>query len=91
MPAAVTLTLAEAAAVLDPPLSERQLRLIIVKALAWEPDEYRHTGRPGRPTFAYDAERILRLHAALLPFTGGLAYGYGRATHLPRSRSLPLP
>jgi hypothetical protein len=66
--AAVTLTLAEAATILDPPMAETQLRQIIT-ALAWQPDGYRHTGRAGRPAPAYNATRILQLHAALVPFT----------------------
>jgi hypothetical protein len=68
MPTAATLTLAEAAAILNPPITERQLRAIIT-ALAWPPDEWRHTGRAGHPAAAYDATRLMRLHAALLPFT----------------------
>ena len=69
MPATtVTLTLTEAAEILDPPLPARQLRLI-VRALGWQPDGVRHTGRAGRPMPAYNADRILALHAALLPFT----------------------
>lgn len=64
---AVTLTLGEAAMVLDPPLSEQQLRAII-GALGWQPSGHRHTGRAGRPVAAYDATRILTLHSALVPF-----------------------
>ena len=70
MPATVTLTLAEAAQVLDPPMTERQLRAI-VRALAWQPEGYRHTGRAGRPAPRYDAARLMALHAALVPFAGG--------------------
>jgi 2-keto-3-deoxy-L-rhamnonate aldolase RhmA len=69
MPATVTLTLAEAAQVLDPPMTEQQLRAI-VRALRWEPEGYRHTGRAGRPGARYDAGKILKLHAALVPFLG---------------------
>jgi hypothetical protein len=61
------LTLAEAAQVLDPPITERQLRAIVA-ALHWEPAEVRHNGRTGRPPAAYDAARLMRLHAALVPF-----------------------
>ena len=64
---AVTLTLAEAAAILDPPMTERQLRAIIT-ALAWQPDGHRRTGRIGHPWPAYDATRLMQLHAALVPF-----------------------
>jgi hypothetical protein len=66
----VTLTLAEAAAILDPPMTERQLRAIVT-ALRWQPCEYRRTGRAGRPAPAYDAAMLLRLGAALAPFTEG--------------------
>lgn len=69
MPATVTLTLAEAAQLLQPPMAETQLRAI-VNALGWQPDGHRHTGRAGRPTACYDATRLIRLHAAVAPFTG---------------------
>jgi len=64
---AVTLTLAEAAAILEPPVTERQLRAIIT-ALAWQPSGHQHTGRSGRPAARYDATRLMLLHAALAPF-----------------------
>ncbi len=67
MPAAVTLTLSEAAQVLDPPMTERQLRQIIT-ALGWQPGEWRRTGRIGHPFPAYPAADLMRLHAALVPF-----------------------
>ena len=68
MQTAVTLTLAEAAAILEPPMAEPQLRQIVT-ALGWKPDELRHTGRSGRPCHAYNATRLMQLHAALVPFT----------------------
>ena len=64
----VTLTLAEAAMVLEPPIGEPQLRAI-VNALGWKPDGYRLTGRSGRPGNTYNATRLMELHAALVPFT----------------------
>jgi hypothetical protein len=67
VPAAVTLTLAEAATLLDPPMTEQQLRRI-VRALGWQPRTGRYTGRRGRPADAYDAVRLMELHAALAPF-----------------------
>ncbi len=67
---APSLTLAEAAAILQPPLTERQLRAIVT-ALAWQPSGHRRTGRAGRPAPAYDAAMLLRLGAALAPFTRG--------------------
>jgi hypothetical protein len=69
MPVAVTLTLAEAATILDPPLTEAQLREI-VHALRWKPAGHRHTGKRGHPTATYPAQDILGLHAALVPFFG---------------------
>jgi hypothetical protein len=65
-----TLTLAEAATILEPPITETQLRAIVT-ALRWKPDDHRHTGRAGRPAPAYNATRLLQLHAALVPFTTG--------------------
>jgi hypothetical protein len=61
------LTLAEAAQVLDPPITERDLRAIVA-ALHWEPAEVRRNGHSGRPPAAYNATRLMRLHAALVPF-----------------------
>lgn len=62
----VALTLAEAATLLDPPMTERQLRAI-VRALRWQPAGWRHNGH-GHPYATYQAADIMRLHAALLPF-----------------------
>jgi hypothetical protein len=67
MPVAVTLTLAEAATILDPPLTEAQLREL-VHALRWKPQAVRRTGRPGHPVAVYPADDLMRLHAALVPF-----------------------
>jgi hypothetical protein len=64
---ALAFTLAEAATVLDPPMTEQQLRLIVT-ALALSPAGARHTGRAGRPLPTYDAATLLRIHAALLPW-----------------------
>ena len=69
MATAVTLTLAEAAMVLDPPVSEQQLRAMVT-ALGWQPHGVRHTGRAGRPLPEYPATRLLELHAAMVPFLG---------------------
>ena len=63
----VTLTLAEAAMVLDPPVTEQQLRAMVT-ALGWQPYGVRRTGRAGRPLPEYDATRLLELHAAMVPF-----------------------
>jgi hypothetical protein len=67
MPAAVTLTLAEAAMVLDPPVTEQQLRAIVT-ALGWQPDGWRPRATRGHPFPEYQAAEILKLHAALVPF-----------------------
>jgi hypothetical protein len=68
MAAAVELTLAEAATLLEPAITEQQLRAII-RALGWQPSGWRHRGS-GRahPVACYDAARILALHGALTPF-----------------------
>lgn len=63
----VALTLAEAATLLDPPLTEQQLRMI-VKALGWQHTGTRPNGRAGHPPLTYDAARLMALHRALLPF-----------------------
>jgi hypothetical protein len=66
----VALTLGEVVAVLDPPMTEQQL-VLIIRALGWQPVGCRHNGKPGRPQSTYDATRLLALHAALSPFNGG--------------------
>jgi hypothetical protein len=63
----VALTLAEASAVLQPPMPEAQLAAII-RALRWQPAGWRQNGRPGHPVATYDAAQIMQLHAALIPF-----------------------
>jgi hypothetical protein len=64
---AVALTLAEAAMVLDPPVTEQQLRQIVT-ALGWKPSGWRRRPTRGHPFPEYSAEQILKLHAALVPF-----------------------
>ena len=61
------LTLAEAATLLHPPMTERQLRMII-RALGWQPAGIRRSDRPGRRTRTYQAAEIMRLHQALTPW-----------------------
>lgn len=63
----VALTLAEASEILRPAMSETQLAAII-RALRWQPDNWRQTGRKGHPRAVYDWGRICALHAALVPF-----------------------
>ena len=67
MAATLAFTLAEAATVLNPPLSEHQLRMI-VRALGWQPCGKRYTGKGGHPFATYDAARLMQLHAVLLPY-----------------------
>ena len=67
MVTALAFTLAEAAQILDPPMTEAQLRAIIT-ALGWQPDSHRRTGRAGRPIACYNATRMMQLHAAVAPF-----------------------
>jgi hypothetical protein len=67
MAVSVAFTLAEAAAVLDPPLTEKQLRAII-RALGWQPAGSRYTGKGGHPHSTWDMARIQRLNIALIPF-----------------------
>jgi len=63
----VQLTLQEACAVLDPPMSEPQLR-IIIRALAIQPTGRRHNGQAGRPIDTFEAAELMRLHGALTPW-----------------------
>lgn len=66
---AAALTLAEAAQVLDPPVTERQLRLIVAALRgSVHPVGVRRTGRQGKPVCTYDAETLMRLHAAVAPW-----------------------
>lgn len=79
MPVATALTLAEAAQVLEPAMSEQQLRAIVT-ALGWQPDSWRRSGKPGRPSPAYDSADLMGLHAALVPFN---------RVELPNNRAQP--
>jgi hypothetical protein len=67
MAATLAFTLAEAATVLDPPMTERQL-YAIVHALGWQPAGKRYTGHGGHPRHTYEAAEIMALHAAIAPF-----------------------
>ena len=62
-------TIAEACEILDPPLSEQQLREVI-HALGWKPAGTRKlgVGHRGRPFSTYPADEILKLHKSLVPF-----------------------
>lgn len=63
----VALTLTEAASVLEPPITEHQLR-IIIRALAIQPVGNRYSGQAGRPQATYDATELTRLAGALAPW-----------------------
>lgn len=60
------LTLPEAAEILDPPLTEEQLRAL-VQATGLRPCGFRRTGGAGRPPRTYPAGALMRLHAANAP------------------------
>jgi hypothetical protein len=63
----VQLTLTEAASILDPPMSEHQLR-IIIRALnhpALRPVGRRRNGHAGRPAATYDSTKLHQLHGDL--------------------------
>jgi hypothetical protein len=70
-PPVVMLSLPELAAWLDPPLPARRLALLF-RALGIEPDGQR-AGKVGRPVNLYDAGKVMRLHAAVVPFLGAPA------------------
>jgi hypothetical protein len=77
VPAAVSLTLAEAATILNPPITEQQLRTII-RALRITPAGWRHPGSGrGHPIAAYPAAEIFRLHAALSPWLASVSVPAG--------------
>ena len=63
----LALTVAEAAPLLNPAMSEDQLRQII-HALGWQPTGQKRTGKPGHPQPTYHAGEIIALHGALAPF-----------------------
>jgi hypothetical protein len=64
---ALAFTIAEAAEVLHPHITEKQLRAII-RELGWKPDGVRRTGRSGHPVATFDSARLMQLYAALAPF-----------------------
>src|SRR5260221_4202932 len=68
----VPVTLAEAATLLQPPMTEPQLRAII-RALGWQPVRHPRGGRGHHATYPWPA--ISALHQALLPFLQETRYG----------------
>lgn len=75
------LTLAEAAAWLDPPLSYGQLAEIVHALPGLRPAGNRPTGR-GRPVYTYDAGELMELHSRIRPWLLWPARPR-RACHLP--------
>ena len=65
----LALTLAEAAQVLDPAITEHQLRAIL-HALRIQPAGTRHNGRPGHPAATWSWTELNDLHKALTPWLG---------------------
>ena len=63
------LTLTEAASILQPPITEPQLRAII-RALRIQPAGSRRNGHPGKPHATYTWTEISQLHHALTPWLG---------------------
>lgn len=61
------LTIAEAAPMLNPPITERALR-DIVRALHIPPSGQRRNGQAGKPPYEYDWAELVKLHAALVPW-----------------------
>jgi hypothetical protein len=61
------MTVAEFAAVLQPPVTEDRLRAMI-KVAAIMPAQWRRTGKQGHPHPEYDYAAVARLHAALTPW-----------------------
>src|SRR5260370_36451391 len=62
----VAVTVADAVTMLNPPMTDRQLRDIL-RALTIPPCGRRWTGGMGRPSDLYDWGEITRLHAAIAP------------------------
>lgn len=75
----VKVTLSEAASILDPPMTETQIRAII-NALGWPPAGTSPNGRRGRPQHTYPWADITALHALLAPWLQ-ITYANGHATH----------
>jgi hypothetical protein len=78
---AAEFTLAEASELLDPFVSEEQLRLL-VKALRLPSLGRRHTGRRGHPETTYSMALLAEVHAANAKFLA--RFGLGRPRQLVR-------
>lgn len=63
----MAMTLPELATVLDPPMTEDQLRSVVL-LLGIKAAGTRQTGTRGRPRPAYDVREIMQVHAVLAPF-----------------------
>lgn len=64
----VALTLTEAATLLNPRITDHQLRAIIRQLPGITPAGARHDGGIGRPEHTYHWADLARLHAALTPW-----------------------
>ena len=64
----VTLTIAEAAGWLDPPISRAALAAIVAALAIPAAGTRAPVGRRGRPAKVYDAAELMRLHAAVAPW-----------------------
>jgi hypothetical protein len=62
----VLLTLREAAAEMDPPMTEKQLAGL-VHVVGLRPRGFRRTRSAGRPARTYPAGALYRLHASVAP------------------------
>ncbi len=65
----VLLTLREFSGILNPPMTERQLRHL-VRALGWHPAGLRHDGNGGHPRQTFGADDLRRAYAAVAPLLG---------------------
>lgn len=65
----VQVTLAEAASLLNPPVTTKQLRAFVT-ALHIQATGNRHTGHAGHPYPIYPWAELSALHAALTPWLG---------------------
>ena len=67
VPGTPSLTITEALSLLDPPITEAQLRHAIAAA-GLKPCGSRPTGQPGRPHPTYSWPELVALHGALSPW-----------------------
>jgi len=80
------MTLAEAAPLLDPPVTAEQLMRVIAQLPGLLPVGTRAHGKPGPPWLVYDLDVLMELHAALARW---LTVAAAEATAVPRARPGP--